>query len=427
MASHLALWAVTLAVVTVGCGGSPGAPTADGPPPTDTASVDVAAAVDAARDAAPDVEAPDALPPDDGGADDGPAPAFYPPSQRGPYETGVFQAQPYDAVRSRLVPLFVWYPATGPGTSRINYGMVLQGGAWQDAPPATADGPFPVVLFSHGFKGIAFQSFSLTEYLASHGFLVVAPNHQGNTLWDFTSTDEDVAQVTLQRPKDIGFAYGKVVEYAATPGHVLAGLADGTRAAVTGHSFGGFTTLIVAGAVADMDRAKQACAQGVAADIFCPYVSYYAPGTALTMNPRIPGLRAMIAYAPGGYNAMFDDGLAAVYVPGLVMGGTEDTTCPLDLETRPIYTPLPRPKAKAELGGATHMSFTNICSIPAAQLIFGDMCQATMTEQRAFAIVNTLSTAYLRRHVNDELAMDAYLADAYVQAVFAEVAWLLEP
>jgi hypothetical protein len=73
------------------------------------------------------------------------------------------------------------------------------------------------------------------------------------------------------------------------------------------------------------------------------------------------------------------------------------------------------------------MSFTNICSIPAAQLIFGDMCQATMTEARAFAIVNTLSTAYLRRHVKDDLAMDPYLADAYVQAAFAEVAWLLEP
>ena len=61
------------------------------------------------------------------------------------------------------------------------------------------------------------------------------------------------------------------------------------------------------------------------------------------------------------------------------------------------------------------------------QLIFGDMCQATMTEARAFAIVNPLSTACLRRHVKDDVTMAPYLSGAYVSAVFTEVAWLLEP
>jgi hypothetical protein len=269
-------------------------------------------------------------------ADEGPPAPVEPPGKWGKYAVGLVQLNPFDSARSRLVPLYIWYPASAPGSSKVTYMQLMAGDAYSDAPPAKSSGPFPVVLFSHGFKGIAFQSFSFTEYLASHGYVVVAPNHQGNTLFDFTSTDEDVAKVTLERPKDIVFALQHAAQLAKTTGNALEGMVDETRVAVTGHSFGGFTALIVAGAEADMDRAKQACAQGVQGDIFCPYVGYYPPGTVLRVAPKIAGLRALVALTPGGYNAIFDDNLAKVFVPGLVFGGTVDTTTPLDIEIRPI-------------------------------------------------------------------------------------------
>ena len=52
--------------------------------------------------------------------------------------------------------------------------------AYLDAEPALG-GPWPIILFSHGNQGIKEQSFFLTEHLASHGYLVVAPDHQYNT------------------------------------------------------------------------------------------------------------------------------------------------------------------------------------------------------------------------------------------------------
>jgi predicted dienelactone hydrolase len=365
---------------------------------------------------------------DDAGTADASQPVEYPPDKWGKFQAGVYNNNMiYDADRKRSVPMYFWYPASGQSAKQATYMGVMKGQAWEDAPAAKSEGPFPLILFSHGFKGIAFQSFSLTEYLASHGFVVAAPNHQGNTLFDFTSTDEDVAKVTLERPKDVYFAYQKAVEFGKTSGNVLEGIVREDLTAVTGHSFGAFTAIIVAGSEADMDRAKAACAQGVEADIFCDYVPYYAPGTMLRMDPRIPGLKALVALAPGGYNAMFDDNLAKVYVPGLTMGGTEDTTCPLDIETRPIYNGMPKPKSKAELTGATHMSFTNVCSIPLAQQIFGDMCKATMTEERAFEIINTLTTAYLRLHVNGETGMRAWLTDSYISQSLSEIDWLDEP
>ncbi|MBI4703854.1 MAG: hypothetical protein HY744_22315 [Deltaproteobacteria bacterium] len=362
-----------------------------------------------------------------GGGTDAEIPVEFPPDKWGKYLVGVFQADLWDSSRNRLVPIYVWYPAAGQGGKQITYMWLLKGAAWQDAPPAKEDGPFPVALFSHGFKGIAFQSYAFTEYLASHGFVVVAPNHSGNTLFDFTAKDEDVAQVTLDRPKDIHFAYTKAVELGSTPGHVLEGMLDPKRVAMTGHSFGAFTALIVAGAEADMDKAKTACANGVEADIFCPYVGYYPPGTVLRMDPKIAGLRAVVALTPGGYNAIFDENLAKVYVPALVMGGTEDTTTPLDIEIDPIYAGLPKPKAKAVLAGASHMSFTNICSIPMAPMVFGDMCKASLSEGRAFEIIDAIATAFVRLHVGGEAGMKPFLSDPYLKATFPEVAYVADP
>ena len=44
------------------------------------------------------------------------------------------------------------------------------------------DGPYPLIVFSHGNGGLGVQSFFLTEYLASHGYVVVCPDHTGNSL-----------------------------------------------------------------------------------------------------------------------------------------------------------------------------------------------------------------------------------------------------
>jgi predicted dienelactone hydrolase len=44
------------------------------------------------------------------------------------------------------------------------------------------DGPFPGIVFSHGFGGTRLQSVSLTTHLASRGFVVVATSHEGRSL-----------------------------------------------------------------------------------------------------------------------------------------------------------------------------------------------------------------------------------------------------
>ena len=54
----------------------------------------------------------------------------------------------------------------------------LQMSAYTGLPPADPDGgPYPLVLFSHGFAGYRLQSTFLTTHLASWGFVVAAVEH----------------------------------------------------------------------------------------------------------------------------------------------------------------------------------------------------------------------------------------------------------
>ncbi len=143
----------------------------------------------------------------------------------------------------RVLDTIIWYPAPpDSGARRTDYAAV-------DAAPADrAGGLYPIVLFSHGSCGYAHQSIFLQPWLATHGFIVVAPPHPGNTLTEFPACREQGALVRalVERPDDIIFALDEVLALAATPGSFLEGIADPERIAMTGHSFGGLTTYLVA-------------------------------------------------------------------------------------------------------------------------------------------------------------------------------------
>ncbi|MBL6975781.1 MAG: hypothetical protein ISR64_08635 [Deltaproteobacteria bacterium] len=157
---------------------------------------------DTALDHPSDLESGDTNP-DTGNPDPGleetaiPAPPD--PWEWGPYQVGTTSFNFFDWARLRLVATTVWYPANPLGQPKATYLVVIQGNAYSQASPDLGDAPYPLVLFSHGFRGTAVQSITFTEHLASHGFIVAAMDHAGNTLTDFFSDDEKVAQVALER------------------------------------------------------------------------------------------------------------------------------------------------------------------------------------------------------------------------------------
>ncbi|MBB4696983.1 alpha/beta hydrolase [Paractinoplanes abujensis] len=93
------------------------------------------------------------------------------------------------------------------------------------------DGPFPLILFSHGLGGRPADYRELLTAWARAGFVVAAP------AYPFTSRSAEQFNVldVLNQPADASYVITQTL--AAVPG------ADGERVAAAGHSAGGVTTI----------------------------------------------------------------------------------------------------------------------------------------------------------------------------------------
>lgn len=151
-------------------------------------------------------------------------------SEPGPYAVAVATFDWIDEARSREVPAKAYYPADG-------------------------DGPFPVVVFSHGLGGTRDAYEYLGRHWASHGYVSVHVQHRGSddSVWR-GATDRMQAMRraaadpwnALNRPRDISFAIDQLERMQAEAGP-LEGRLDLGNIGVAGHSFGAYTTLAVAG------------------------------------------------------------------------------------------------------------------------------------------------------------------------------------
>eukprot|EP00937_MAST-01D_sp_MAST-1D-sp2_P000023 g23.t1 len=123
--------------------------------------------------------------------------------------------------------------------------------AVRDAKPrAPAAGTkWPLVIFSHGSGAFRASYIYITEFLASHGFVVMACDHTGNAR--YTQVDGKVItpggkrseqeQMQFDRPRDLVFLVDEMERMASGAGDSrFAGRVDSRNAAVVGMSFGGF-------------------------------------------------------------------------------------------------------------------------------------------------------------------------------------------
>jgi hypothetical protein len=196
----------------------------------------------------------------------------YDPFERGNLPVGVRTFNWSDPDRNdRLLTVEAWYPATETHrgqdlaeATRDTYELIPGfPPGWQDAVRDAAPrvGRFPLVMFSHGFGAHRRQSTFLCTHLASHGYVVAAMDHAGNTIFETVQmmmaaqmggpppdTIAILSDVIPARPVDVSFVIDRL----------LAGLEglpelDADRIGMSGHSFGGWTTLMVAG------RDRRAC------------------------------------------------------------------------------------------------------------------------------------------------------------------------
>jgi predicted dienelactone hydrolase len=108
--------------------------------------------------------------------------------------------------------------------------------------PADGAGPFPLVVFSHGLDATPAADSLLLQHLASHGYVVAAPQHDDCPTG---CTPGVIASAVDQRRIDVVSTMQSMQNWSDAGDRLPGGLVDGSRIGLAGWSFGGATTLRV--------------------------------------------------------------------------------------------------------------------------------------------------------------------------------------
>ena len=294
----------------VACAAAPGSAAHDG------------AALADAPDAAGDLPAAADVPT----AADVPAAELAPaPDQPGPFRVGFRTLQrsyvPVGLPAARTLTVSVWYPTTATQGEPATYLLGEDPDAFADAPLAAAPAGkrYPVHVFTHGHQGYAGSSPHIARRFASHGWVVAAPEHAGNTIAD---PSDRPTSIYWLRSADVTATLDALAQLKAPD--PLAGKCDTDRVLLSGHSFGGFTVFLSAGGKVDAKLLDQACAAGKGPG--------GAPCTAadvalLEAGRHDPRIAAALPMATSPIDAAWFGaaGLGAIAVPVLAMTGAADS------------------------------------------------------------------------------------------------------
>lgn len=346
-----------LALALGGCGDDTTSQDSDSAASTGGADTDATAgtADDTAGSGSSGVE--DDLPFEPAGPDAAPD-----PSAMGPYPVGVVTVELVDASRPnddgepRRLVTEIWFPASedtrgmaghvydetdllteeARSTLADDFAVELATASVRDAAPRDVAERFPVILFSHGSSGVRMQSTFLTEFLASHGYVVAAPDHLGNTLSDAVVNGGQNQAALFEslglRPDDMMFVLEHLQGIAADPADPLGAIVDVERVGAAGHSMGALTTLRLLAQDRPIDVA--------------------------------------VAQAPPEYEVVWFGSLAKepgdITIPVMIQAGTADLTTPLE-GAEDIYSRMTAPRSMMTINEAGHFTFSDMCRLdPAA-------------------------------------------------------------
>jgi dienelactone hydrolase len=196
------------------------------------------------------------------------------------------------------------------------YDTITSTEAYTDSPGSTR-GPFPVVLFSHGFGGERLQYSNLLTGVASWGYVVVSADYleRGLAVESEAGLGVKVTPTSADDQATMGQSLARVESASEDPASVLHGLVDPSKVAAMGHSAGGGTAFTA---------------------LHDPRVA-----TAIGWSPEQP---------TGGWSSK----------PVMLIAPQGDLAFPPAAMAKDLAT-FPGPRSWVEISGEGHNSYTDIC------------------------------------------------------------------
>jgi predicted dienelactone hydrolase len=211
----------------------------------------------------------------------------------------------YAGAPERTLVVQLWYPSTMPG------------GPYTEGPLAA--GAFPLILHSHGFMDRRTNEAYLGEHLASHGYLVAAPDFP---LSKAGAPGGPTINDTAEQPRDVSFVLDQLLRENGDAASAFHGAIDEQRIGASGLSLGGLTTLLVA---------------------FHPTLH----------DPRI---RAATAWAAPSC-MLTEPFFASVSMPLLLLHGDSDLIVPIEANSRRAFPLTHKPSELVVVKNGSHTGF----------------------------------------------------------------------
>ena len=253
--------------------------------------------------------------------------------------------------------------------------------------PENGEGPFPLIVFSHGAMCAKNTYSGVVNHWVSHGYVVIEPTHlDSRTLGQISFAD--LGWIADTRPLDMSFILDSLDDIeSAAPG--LEGKIDRSRIAASGHSMGAATAQRATGL--DIFNSKREI-QSLTDDRFDVAVLLSAPG----QMPNIP------EQAWEGYQT-----------PMMMTTGTKDVT----------RTNMNRPEGWAWRMGSYNLSPAGdkyaLVTQDMDHFLGGLICREVEGEedQEALGIVGGATTAFLDAYLKDDAEAKQFISSDKIDSL----------
>ena len=221
------------------------------------------------------------------------------------------------------------------------------------------DGPFPVIVFSHGLGGSKDAFGPISTHWASHGFVAIHPTHDDRGVGMTGGGMHPPEDKVRERVRDV-IAVLDGLDQVERSVAALGGKLDRSRMAVGGHSYGSFTSMVTGGVTIDI-------------------------GDEVSANLGDPRVRCILPISPSGRGdyGLSDRSWNGLTRPAMVFVGTSDIRNGRaeDWRTEPYLFSPAGSKYLINIDDATHNAYSGDRAtsdapvyVKAASAAFWDAC-----------------------------------------------------
>lgn len=282
----------------------------------------------------------------------------------------------------------VWYP-TKRAPQLVNFSRWSINVA-NNAKPA--EGIFPLLLISHPSPGGRFSYNYLASYFTGRGFIVVAPEHSGDSMDNMD--DLFTWQQLSRRVLEIKSTLDLVLEDKIFSPHI-----DASRIALIGFGSGAAASLLLCGAKPNCSQWPLYCPRAGYNDVYCsPWARERINN--LCNNFPIPSslmdkrLKAVVLIAPAFGMLFTRESVAEVNIPILLVGAGMDNFNRADMHCEPLARILGKKASYLDLPKADAGALMGACS-QQLESELPELCFSVSNEERKIIhqqLENALST-----------------------------------